>query len=192
MKSLGKKFKYVFIAVIFILLILPLFTTFNEFLTKAVLQSGIWQRIQNFWAPYQVRFVGGFLKIFGIKNESLGSTLMIRKNNILIPFYLSWNCIGWQSMILIVISLITGLQGNYSFSSKVETIIIGLLGTFIVNIIRIAGIALFIYYWGKGPAVFFHNYGGTILTISWIVFFWWLVFSFVLRPEKNSSDENEV
>ena len=185
--SAKQKFNYLFIFFVILLLLLPLFTTFNEFLSEIVLKSGFWQRIQNAWVPYLARFVGGLLAIFGVENESHGSVLFLRQGNTLSPLFLSWNCIGWQSLILIILTLITGLQGAYSFASKVETIIIGLLGTFVMNVFRIAVIALLFYYWSPGSAVFFHNYGGTALTIAWIIFFWWFVFSFVLKPEEKKS-----
>ncbi len=193
--SLKKRFNYVFIFIVILLLLLPIFTTFNEFLTELVLKSGFWQRIQNAWVPYLTRFVGGFLSLFGVANESQGSVLFLRQGASLTPLFISWNCIGWQSLILIILTLITGLQGAYSFASKTETIIIGLLGTFIMNVVRISIIALLFYYWADGPAVFFHNYGGTALTIIWIIFFWWFSFSFVLRPEekkKENASKNEV
>jgi len=181
----GKKFHLIFIFIVILLLILPFFTTFNEFLTALFLKSGLWQNIQNAWVPYLTRFVGGVLKMFSIESEGLGSVLMIRKGITVIPFFISWNCIGWQSLILIILTFITGLQGAYSFYSKAETIIIGLLGTFIMNVFRIAIIALLVYYWGTQPAVYFHNYGGTVLTIAWIFIFWWFTFSFVLRPKAK-------
>ena len=188
--SIKSKFNLIFIFIVILLLILPIFTTFNEFLTNVVLKSGFWQRIQDAWVPYLTRFVGGFLNLFNIENEGLGSVLMIHKGISVIPFFISWNCIGWQSLILIILTLITGLQGNYSFYSKTETIIIGIMGTFIMNVIRIAIIAMLVFYWGTKPAVFFHNYGGTALTIAWIFFFWWFVFSFVLRAEEKKKEES--
>lgn len=183
-----KKYNYLFLFVILILLILPIFTTFNEFLTRIFLKSGFWQNIQNAWVPYLTRFVGGFLKLFNIESQGLGSVLMIRKGLSVIPFFISWNCLGWQSLILIILTFITGLQGAYSFYSKIETIIIGLLGTFIMNIARISIIALLVYYWGSQPAVYFHNYGGTIMTIAWLLLFWWFTFSFVLRPKGKNEN----
>lgn len=186
-----KRFNYIFIFCVILLLLLPLFTTFNEFLSEVVLKSGFWQRIQNAWVPYLTRLVGGFLNLFGVENESQGSVLFLREGSSLTPLFLSWNCIGWQSLILIILTLITGLQGAYSFASKTETIFIGLLGTFVMNVVRISIIALLFYYWAAGPAVFFHNYGGTALTIVWIIFFWWFSFSFVLRPEEKSEKKNK-
>lgn len=187
-KESRRRFHLIFIFIVILLLILPFFTTFNEFLTAIFLKSGLWQKVQNAWVPYLTRFVGGVLKIFSIESKGQGSVLMIRKGITVIPFFISWNCIGWQSLILIILTFITGLQGAYSFYSKVETIIIGILGTFIMNVFRIAIIALLIFYWGTKPAVYFHNYGGTVLTIAWIFIFWWFIFSFVLRPK----DKGEV
>jgi len=48
---------------------------------------------------------------------------------------ITWNCLGWQSFLLFFVSLLVGLKGPYTKISKLEAVIVGLLGTFLMNIV---------------------------------------------------------
>jgi hypothetical protein len=63
------------------------------------------------------------------------------------------------------------------------------LGTVLVNIARITVVCLLAALAGYVPAVLFHDYGGTLLIVAWLFFFWlaayrWLVPdpAFALEP----------
>jgi exosortase/archaeosortase family protein len=97
-----------------------------------------------------------------------------------VKIYINWNCIGWQSFILLALTIVTGLQGPYTRRSKLITILIGLEGTFLVNIVRILLPTLLAYYMGYIPAIIFHDYMGTLLTLLWIGGFWSYSFANIL------------
>ena len=56
---------------------------------------------------------------------------------------------------------------------------LGLIGTFMLNLLRISLVVLVFYFWGKLPATIIHNYGSVILTILWLFLFWWFIYSYV-------------
>ncbi len=169
------------------LMTLPLFVTSQDLITRLLDVTGLSILIQKYIIPIEVKFVLALLQILGI--SAYGDT-----RTIVLPgavggdfkAQIIWSCIGWQSVVLLLVTLITGLSGRYTFSSKIETIIIGLMGTFWINIIRIAIIYLLGFYLGKLPAVLFHNFAGTLMVIAWLFFFWWFVYSFVLE-EKSAN-----
>jgi len=168
-----------------ILLILPFITTFNEFLTSIVIRLGLDSVLQGWIVPTEVRMIAVILRLFGIYATVSETSLYLSKGSMTLPIYISWNCVGWQSFILFAITLLTGLQGPYTWRSKIETVILGFLGTFLMNLLRISIVCLVAYYLGQLPAVIFHDYGGTILILLWLFAFWYLAHTHLLESERE-------
>lgn len=181
-------FQLIFVVLVIMLMFLPFVTTFNEILTKIVERAGWYSGIQNVIVPYLVRVVAIVLKLFGVTTDQSMQTLTIRPNQMTVGgtiVYISWNCIGWQSFLLFLLTLFTGLQGNFTYFSKGMTVLLGLLGTFWINILRISAIVLVAHWWGRLPAVIFHDYGSTILIVIWLFVFWWVSYSHVLSKKTS-------
>jgi len=166
-------------------LLLPFITTFNEFLTVVVMRLGLDGVLQGWVVPTEVRMIAVILRLFGIEATVSETSLYLLKGSMTLPIYISWNCVGWQSFILFAITLITGLQGPYTRRSKVETVILGFLGTLLVNLLRISVVCVVAYYVGQLPAVIFHDYGGTILILLWLFAFWYFVHGYLLEPSED-------
>ncbi|OGD94711.1 hypothetical protein A3A48_01335 [Candidatus Curtissbacteria bacterium RIFCSPLOWO2_01_FULL_37_9] len=94
---------------------------------------------------------------------------------------MAWNFLGWQSMLLLIISLFAGLEGKYSNVSRLEYIVFGLFGTLFVNVFRMNVITAWIYYINEVFAKIVHDYVAVILAIIWLIFFWWFSYRFVLE-----------
>lgn len=177
-------FHFLFLVLVILLMFMPFVTTFNELLTKLVERAAWYSSIQDLIVPYLVRMVSVILSWLGVLTDASRHTITVRQN-VLIEggtiVYISWNCIGWQSFLLFLLTLITGLQGNYSKRSKFITIVFGLLGTFWINVFRISVIVLIAHWWGRLPAVLFHDYGSTLLIIVWLFIFWWVSYHHILE-----------
>jgi exosortase/archaeosortase family protein len=165
-----------------LLIILPFITTFNEFLTRVVETIGLDKILADWVVPFEARMIAVLLEMVGIPTQVSPSTIYLNKGGLFLPVYISWNCVGWQSFILYVVTLVTGLQGNYTRTSKIETAVVGFLGTFLMNLFRIASVAVVAYHWGHVPAVIYHDYGGTIIILLWLFFFWWFCHRWLLDP----------
>ena len=168
-----------------LLLVLPFITIFNEFLTKAVIELRL-DRILT-----EVRFIALTLAPFGIHAEVTDTALYLTSptSSFPIPVYISWNCVGWQSFILFGITLITGLQGRIPRRRKLQVIAVGLLGTFWMNLLRMSSVALVAYFFGRLPAVVFHDYGGTLIILVWLVVFWYALFNYFLADYLAEDEE---
>jgi exosortase/archaeosortase family protein len=102
--------------------------------------------------------------------------------------FISWNCIGWQSLLLLGLSLLSGLRGAQTLESRVQVIVIGVAGTMLLNLARVAAVAALEATWGHLPALLFHDYGGTIITVVWLFAFWSFANRFVLlSPEPEAA-----
>ena len=103
--------------------------------------------------------------------------------------FISWNCIGWQSLILLGASFFSGLRGQQPLEARVQVVLIGVVGTMLLNLARVAAVAAIAATIGQTPAFIFHDYGGTILVIVWLFAFWMFVQRFVLVAPPTEEAE---
>ncbi len=181
-------FSLIFLFLVVVLMILPFLTTFNELLTVIFFKTGLYRLIEGLILPFETRMVVVILQVLGQKAVASASMVSIWREGSWQKILISWNCIGWQSSLILVATLLTGLQGNYTRVSKIECLTMGILGTFLVNILRISLIALMVVYVNVIPATVAHDYLSTFILILWLFFFWWFSYSFVLEeksPSKN-------
>ncbi|MCL4382607.1 hypothetical protein M1545_02350, partial [Patescibacteria group bacterium] len=154
------------------LLLLPFLTTFNELLTSIFLKMGWYRLIESFILPLETRMIVVFLGAMGQQASASATSISILKNGVWEKIIISWNCLGWQSMLVLLLTLATGLQGAYTKVSKIECAMIGILGTILVNILRISLVAILIVYVRGVPATVIHDYSSVIILILWLFFFW--------------------
>jgi exosortase/archaeosortase family protein len=166
-------------------MILPFVTTFNEFLTTLIMKIEVYKKFQELIVPHLARMVGVVLGFLKISVETSPDSLFLTQGARKLAVYISWNCIGWQSLVLFFLTLFTGLQGSYKWGGRVQTITLGILGTFILNIFRITLVALIAFYLGRLPAVIFHDYFSTMMIILWLFAFWYFAFNFVLEEKRT-------
>ena len=179
----GSVYQTLFLFTAFSLIVLPFTTSFNEALTKIVERMEIVSVIQGYLAPFTVRVISSLLSVLGIPSVASESSLYLTGGWMPIEVYVNWNCIGWQSFIVFVLTLVTGLQGDYTIKSKVLTVILGLEGTFIVNTLRILIPTLLVHFLGRLAAVFFHDFLGALMTLIWLCAFWFYAFNHILVKE---------
>ena len=180
--------KTIFAGFAIILALLPLFAALNSFLTEGLNRAGWYRPIQDFIVPWQARMVAVAISPFGIESRttpgSIYSSFYMIKEGAAIPVYLSWNCLGWQSALLLFVSLFAGLRGAFSNLSRIKCILLGLSGTILLNIFRMSIIAIGIYYVNSLAAQIIHDYLAAFLTLIWLIFFWWFSYSFVLENKE--------
>ncbi|HXC79102.1 MAG TPA: hypothetical protein VNU19_18875 [Candidatus Acidoferrum sp.] len=173
-----------------LLMLLPFVTTFNDLLTTWALALGANNPLQGI-VPVEARMVVGMLGLVGVHAAASGSYLVIWDSaGSMHTLFISWNCIGWQSLILVGVSFVSGLRGRQSLEARAQVVFIGIAGTMLLNLMRVAAVAAIAATAGQTPAILFHDYGGTILVVTWLFVFWIFVqrFIFVASP----SDEIEV
>lgn len=192
MSSRKELFKKIFLVLVIILSVLPLIVTFSSVLTTIFQKMSWYVYLEDYLVPFESRLVVVLIKLVGITGQVASKenfSLVLLKEGIVIPVKLEWNCLGWQSMILLVITMVMGLRGRYSFGSKLQTLIIGILGTFIINLFRIAFIVILAYYWNSFAAIIIHDYFASFVALIWMLFFWWFCYSYVLELKKDKVEK---
>ena len=132
--------------------------------------------------PHEAKIIAVILKPFGFRVAPTPTGIYV--NDVLVTIW--WSCIGWQSLVILFVSLKGGLVSGFTKSSRLEALTFALVGTFLMNLARISAILIILYYFGKQPAAFFHNYVSIVITISWLFFFWWFSYTFVLEEKAGS------
>jgi exosortase/archaeosortase family protein len=165
-----------------LLMVMPLVTTFDDLLTSWALQLGANNPLQAI-VPVEARMVVGLLGWFGVHAAASGNYMVVWDGGgAAHTLLISWNCIGWQSLILLGMSFLSGLRGEQPLEARIQIVFIGVAGTMLLNLMRVAAVAALAATWGQTPAVLFHDYGGTILVIGWLFAFWIFVQRWILNP----------
>lgn len=173
-----------------LLMLLPLVTTFDDLLTTWAMQLGANNPLQEI-VPVEARMVVGLLGLVGIHAAVSGSYMVVWDGaGAMHTLFISWNCIGWQSLVLLGVSLITGLRGRHPMEARAQVIVIGFAGTMLLNLLRVAAVAAIAATIGVTPAILFHDYGGTVLVISYLFLFWMFAHRWILASAP--SDQFEV
>jgi exosortase/archaeosortase family protein len=172
-----------------LLMLLPLVTTFDDLLTTWALQLGANNPLQSI-VPVEARMVVGLLGLAGIHAAASGSHLVVWDGGgAMHTLFISWNCIGWQSLVLLGVSFLTGLRGRHPIEARVQVIVIGVAGTMLLNLLRVAAVAGIAATIGVTPAVLFHDYGGTLLVIAFLFVFWIFVQRWILGSAPSGDLE---
>jgi exosortase/archaeosortase family protein len=185
-------FKTILIWTAIILVVLPPFAALNSFMTKWLDHSGWYAPIEKYIVPWESRLVAGVISPFGIKTvvtpglDQEYSFYMV-KDTAAVSVDLAWNCLGWQSVLLFIASLLSGLKGSYSVFSRSRCVIFGLLGTLILNVFRMSFIALGAYYANPLIVHILHDYFAAFITLIWLIFFWWFSYSYLLEERLTTA-----
>lgn len=179
-----RSLKGVLVLAVLVLIILPFWTSFQDVLTRFIMQVGLYRSLQNLIVPYELRIIGIILTIVGLPvrvgQAYIEWTKASGGNEVI---YLAWNCVGWQTLVLFVITLITGLSGRHTPASKAETLAIGILGTYLVNVFRLVLVIVVYFNAGRPFGIVFHDYFSNLLTLGWLFLFWRFSYSYVLEAK---------
>jgi len=172
------------------LLVLPFVTTFNDLLTAWAMQVSIVGPLASV-AEMEARMATGLLELVGVHAAAGGGGHLLvqdfhgREQQL----FITWNCVGWQSLVLLGLSFLTGLRGTHPWPARFQVLAIGLLGTLLVNVLRITLVCLLAALAGRVPAILFHDYGGTLLILVWLFGFWAMAQRWLLPDAPSEMDE---
>lgn len=179
-----KSFGNVFMVGVVVLMVLPMVSTFNEFLTRVAQSTFVFKAIESVLVPYEVMLVRTIISYFGI--ETAPGTVAVIRDGVNYNTFIAWNCIGWQSVLILMVSLKSGLVRGFTKASRLEALALALVGTFVMNLARISAILIILFYFGREWAFFFHDYLSIVITVLWLLGFWSLLFLPFAFPACNA------
>ena len=180
-----KTFRTLIIILVIMLSVLPFVTTFNSALTLLIDKFGLYKSLQYYLVPFESRLVIGVVRVLKIpafmaKPGDIASFYLL-KGTTYLPVQIQWNCLGWQSLLLLGISFVFGFEGHFTGMSRLECVLIGILGTFLINVFRMVFIITGAYFINSLFAFLIHDYFAALTTIAWLIFFWWYSYRFILE-----------
>ncbi len=184
-----KIFKRLFLVTVLVLMLLPFLTAFSQVLTNIFNRLALYVWFESYVVPFEAKLVVSLLSFLGIQGvvtpgHEFAMYLGLHEGKVL-PVKLAWNCLGWQSGILLSLTYLTGLRGPYTAFSKIQVVVSGFLGTFLVNLMRMTAITALMYWRNDIAARVVHDYVAMFVALVWMIFFWWFVYSYVLEEKKT-------
>lgn len=176
-----RTFAIIFALLAVMLAVLPFLVSFNEILTKLVESFKLYMWVQEKIVPLEVKMVAVLVSPFPMKFIAHEQGMTVNGTYA----QMTWNCLGWQSLLLFLVTIAVGLKGNYTRLSKVEAITIGLLGTFLVNLLRLTIIILLLAFAKPIYAYVYHDYLAAVVTILWLFVFWWFAYAYILEEKQG-------
>jgi len=141
--------------------------------------------LQNFLAHLMASILNA-LTITASANNNLVSLYSSQRN--LYYLLVDASCTGIKGMLAYgSLAILMILDTKASFKHKLLWAVIGLVGTFMVNIVRLLSIFLAAYFMEIDTALAIHTYLGYSLFIGWVLVFWTLAFRFMLRSTDRDS-----
>lgn len=178
-----KTFKVILAFLAILLALMPVLVTFNEIFTKFFESLRVYNLIEELIVPREAAIIGVLLSPFKINYAVFKGGIIINSHYV----HITWNCTGWQSMLLLLLTFLVGLKGKkFTLYSTMESVVIGFLGTFLVNIIRMFILVLLYIYANSISVYVFHDYFAALVTIVWLSFFWWFSYSYILEEKMTN------
>lgn len=148
--------------------------------------------------------LAGILSLLGIENTVNGPILNFEMQNGAIgSIGIAASCAGIYSLGIFLAAYIAFVLSEFSkFNRRIGyLLILGVIATYLANLLRMTIIILAGYYNGIGDPrnpepftlVWMHEYAGEIIFICWAALFWWLAFYYLMGDEqKDRSEEKQL
>jgi exosortase/archaeosortase family protein len=134
--------------------------------------------IKPFFNPYIpsfTSFIASILKTIGIRasiSAKSSTTIILQTLKGPLPLGFVWECVGFASFFVFSVILIVVLaESPGNVKTKALWSVLGILGTFLLNILRIVLIFVTDYFYGHDVGATVHYFIGYILFIAWITIF---------------------
>jgi len=176
-----KVFIYIILGFCFLIIVLPFLVSTNNILTKVLEKNLLYGFIQDNLVPIEAKMIGAILIPFGYRYTFSPTNSIISVNGV--NMGITWNCLGWQSFLLFFITIIVGFRAKYRLFSVFEALLLGILGTFWVNILRMLFTILLAVHTPPIFRIVFHDYLAAFVTLVWLFFYWWFCYSYILLPK---------
>jgi len=157
------------------------------FLIVAVIASGFVGEWMEFYLqpliPYFVQIMGFVLMVLGIPAKIVNPhTFAIRMSTGKVLYLgVAAGCMGIYSFLTFaIVIVVTMIEDPSSLRTKLLWSVVGIIGTFCVNIIRVSLIFVVIYYFG------FEDWGKIHTPIGYILFIVWLGIFFLIFSKRQT------
>ena len=134
--------------------------------------------LEPYFTPYIPRYVSliaNILRTLGIGVTTHGQRIVLYTLKGPLNLLFVWACVGVASMLIFsIILVVTLLEESASLKTKLVWAFVGIIGTFVLNIVRLTIIFLTDYFYGFEVGGQVHYVIGYALFIAWLVIFFYM------------------
>ena len=139
--------------------------------------------LQNFLA----NLIASMLNVFGISTSVNGHLVTVERVGQ--PLAVDASCTGIKGILAYgSLAVLMILDVKTTNKRKALSTAVGLIGTFLVNILRLLTIFVVAYFFGIDAGLAIHIYLGYSLFIVWVLLFWTIAFKYLLKPSLPEPD----
>lgn len=153
-----------------LLLLTPFVATLDDLLAALAQRWGLDAIVAGVAAP-EARLVAAALNLIGVRAASSEATLWVFGAHP-VKLVIGWNCVGWEGLVIFGMTLMVGLRPHEHWEATLHVLTIGILGTVVVNLVRIMLVSWLAASAGYYPAIFVHDWAATLFTVVWLAGFW--------------------
>jgi len=101
------------------------------------------------------------------------------------PIFIGWACVGLEELVLISVILYILIDSFHLHrTATILWFAIGVIGSFLVNILRMVILIWVAFSRGIGDMLWVHTHIGDVLFLVWIAIFWWIFLGFASRGRR--------
>jgi len=146
----------------------------------------------TFLQDFLASAITSILNLFTINASASSSVVTIHATQGIFSLVIDKDCTGLKSMLAYgSLAVLMILDVKTTYARKALCTIIGFVGTFFLNILRLLTIFLACYFFGIDAALAAHTYLGYSIFIIWVFLFWIISFKYLLTPVKDSSKRQD-
>ncbi len=120
------------------------------------------------------------LTLFGVTATTLGHLVAIQTSSGPMILDVQSDCTGIQGVLAFgMLSTMTILDIKKSWKRLIPLFIIGFVGVFLINILRLFVVFLTFEFAGIALGTTMHLFVGYILFVAWVMAFWWMSFKYM-------------
>jgi exosortase/archaeosortase family protein len=168
-----------------LMLLTPFVATMDDLLAALAQRFGLDAAVAFIAVP-EARLVTALLDLLGVAASSSGATITV-DGATPVAMVVGWNCVGWQGLVLLGLTFLVGLRRQDGLEARVHIVLIGVLGTVLINLGRIALVAWLAASAGYYAAIFVHDWAATIATLAWLATFWMFAQRYVVNVAEETA-----
>ena len=146
--------------------------------------------VPNFVAlqDWMAGIMASFMKMLGVEATVSGHIVYLNTGGSDLGLNVEGDCTGVQGILAFgMLSTMAVLDVKAKISRMVPLFVLGFVGAFLINIVRLFGVFMSFEYLGAAIGTEVHVYLGYLLFIVWVMVFWSLAFRYLMPKHPASS-----
>jgi len=136
--------------------------------------------------------MANIMVMVGAEINTIGNTVTIYGNEIY-ALRIDGPCTGIKGITAYgALAAMLVIDAKSSINRRMFAVFLGFVGTFLINLGRLAAIFLSSYFISVEVALLIHTYLGYTLFITWVIIFWSLAFRYILSKSDTPPIETAV